>query len=202
MEPNQDLNNAQNSSSASVAPSGAPTKPAMSEEIKSPRDNSKKNKALFCAVIILAIVAAGGIGFGIWAMIDSNSKIAAIEAEKNQWLSAAGGLKKINDELSQKIRALEHTDERVTDFDVSEKAWPVTASLVGDEIHFINNAGETVVEDDFYSYVKIENCTTLEETYVLKCAAETTYDTEGDDDRGVIYDGKTGEVKHWSASGY
>ncbi|MBQ6414308.1 hypothetical protein IJI28_01665 [Candidatus Saccharibacteria bacterium] len=58
------------------------------------RDKPKKNLGVILGMVFLAILAAGGIGFGVWAMMDGNSQVAKKDeqiadlrsqlAEKNQ----------------------------------------------------------------------------------------------------------------------
>ena len=40
------------------------------------QDKPKKNHGMLYGMILLAILAAGGIGFGVWAMMDGNSRVA------------------------------------------------------------------------------------------------------------------------------
>jgi hypothetical protein len=44
-------------------------------------DKPKKNHGMLYGMILLAILAAGGIGFGVWAMLDGNSKVAKKDDE-------------------------------------------------------------------------------------------------------------------------
>ena len=39
-------------------------------------DKPKKSHGMLYGMILLAILAAGGIGFGVWAMMDGNSQVA------------------------------------------------------------------------------------------------------------------------------
>ncbi|MBR3052395.1 hypothetical protein IKG60_02115 [Candidatus Saccharibacteria bacterium] len=55
-------------------------------------EKPKKSHAMLFGMIFLAILAAGGIGFGVWAMLDGNSKVAKKDeqiAELNSQLSEA-----------------------------------------------------------------------------------------------------------------
>ena len=40
------------------------------------QDKTKKSHGMLYGMILLAILAAGGIGFGVWAMMDGNSRVA------------------------------------------------------------------------------------------------------------------------------
>lgn len=47
------------------------------------QDKPKKSHGMLYGMILLAILAAGGIGFGVWAMLDGNSQVA----KKNEQIS-------------------------------------------------------------------------------------------------------------------
>lgn len=168
----------------------------------------KPGKGLIIGMIVCAIIAVGGIGFGVWAMMDGNT-------QKEQLNLQISALKNQNNELTQQNADLQaqidnQNEQRTNDKNEDQDSdaienvsntWPVTTSLVGNEIHFMNSDGEVVVKDNFYSFVGIKDCTTLKEEKVLRCSVETTIDKEGDNDRGVIYYGENGKIEHWSASG-
>lgn len=45
------------------------------------RDNTKRSKGMVAGMIILALLAIGGIGFGVWAMMDGNQKVAELNKQ-------------------------------------------------------------------------------------------------------------------------
>ena len=140
-------------------------------------------------------------------MINKNAQVDDLNEQITSLKVEIDSLEKQKEELESKIQFSEEQDskksnEQTISFENSTNTWPVTASLVGDEIHFINNDGEIVKIDSSYSFVKIKECQTLEEDRIVRCAVETTYDTNGDNDRGVIYHGDNGKLEHWSASGW
>ena len=45
------------------------------------RDSGKSGKGMAIGMVCLAILAAGGIGFGVWAMLDGNQKVAELNQE-------------------------------------------------------------------------------------------------------------------------
>ncbi len=71
---------------AASVPASAVTPEAKSE--KTPEQNimaagvseKKKGKGMVLGLILLALLAAGGIGFGVWAMMDGNSQVAKKDA--------------------------------------------------------------------------------------------------------------------------
>lgn len=108
MEPNQNSNTVQNTASASTvdnvpnassAPLAASDASVGSSKSGSDvifRDKPKKSHGMIYGMILLAILAAGGIGFGVWAMMDGNSQVA----RKDEEISV---LKSQNSELQEKI---------------------------------------------------------------------------------------------------
>lgn len=70
MQPN---NNMANSTAPAPAPMTTPMNPGGDVVFK---DKPKKNKGMIIGMIILAFLAAGGIGFGVWAYLSGNQKIS------------------------------------------------------------------------------------------------------------------------------
>lgn len=61
------------------------------------RDKPKKNTGMIVGMVILAILAAGGIGFGVWAYLSGNQK----NTELNNKISDLNSqITTLNDELS------------------------------------------------------------------------------------------------------
>ena len=95
MEPNQAVGN---------APTPAPASTPASTPVSAPEENmmaqgvseKKKGKGAIYGMILLAILAAGGIGFGVWAMMDGN-------AQKEQLQEQINALKAVNNQLQEKI---------------------------------------------------------------------------------------------------
>ncbi|MBR3157243.1 hypothetical protein IKF20_02325 [Candidatus Saccharibacteria bacterium] len=48
------------------------------------RDKPKKNTGMIVGMIILAMLAAGGIGFGVWAILDKNQEVANLNDRISQ----------------------------------------------------------------------------------------------------------------------
>ena len=59
------------------------------------RDKPKKNIGVILGIILLVLIAAGGIGFGVWAMMDGNT-------QKNALNEQISSLKQQNNELQDK----------------------------------------------------------------------------------------------------
>ena len=61
------------------------------------RDKPKKNTGMIVGMVVLAILAAGGIGFGVWAYLSGNQK----NTELNNKISDLNSqISTLNDELS------------------------------------------------------------------------------------------------------
>lgn len=58
------------------------------------KDMKTKNSGMLIGLIVLAIVALGGIGFGVWAMVDGNNRVADVNEKMDD-------LKKQNDNLNE-----------------------------------------------------------------------------------------------------
>ena len=88
MEPNQNTNTVQNTAGASTVAnvSSASSTPLTASDatMKSSKtssdvvfqDKPKKNMGVILTIVLLALLTAGGIGFGVWAMMDGNSQVA------------------------------------------------------------------------------------------------------------------------------
>ena len=97
MEPN---NNVQNEATTPVvtkpmeAPETTPETPSM--VVQDP-DKKQTNKGMILGMVLLAILAIGGIGFGVWTMMDGNQ-------QKEQLNTQINTLKTQNSELLEKIK--------------------------------------------------------------------------------------------------
>ena len=100
---------------APVAPSAAPapaTKPKAEEPNMMTQGVSakKKGKGAILGMVLLGILAVGGISFGVWEMLDANT-------QKEQLNSQISTLKQQNNELQDKLS--ESTSKPTTDIDVN-----------------------------------------------------------------------------------
>lgn len=75
-----------------------------SEEPVFKDDKKKAGRGMVAGLVILAILAIGGVGFGIWAWMDGNAR-ADILNEYNNELQAQ------NNELAEKLANLQSVDE-------------------------------------------------------------------------------------------
>lgn len=94
-------------------PAAKPVNPFKPEEPKGPTEPvmpmgpaapKKKSNSMLIGMILLALVAAGGIGFGVYAMMDGNARVESL----NKQISS---LKAQNSELLEKLAQAESQDD-------------------------------------------------------------------------------------------
>lgn len=117
MESDQNTNTVQNTAGASTVAnvSSASSTPLAASDatMKSSKaggdvvfqDKPKKNMGVILTIVLLALLAAGGIGFGVWAMMDGNSQVA----KKDEQIAGLRG------QLAEKSEAVDY--EVVSDND-------------------------------------------------------------------------------------
>lgn len=71
------------------------------------QDKPKKNHGMLYGMILLAILAAGGIGFGVWAMMDGNSRAQKKDEQISQ----------LQSQLAEKSEVVVEDDTTVVDDD-------------------------------------------------------------------------------------
>ncbi len=141
-------------------------------------DKPKKNNGMLIGLILCLLLAVGGIGFGIWAMMDGN-------AQKDALNSQISALKAQNNELSNKVTELEDTISNLTSTNegtndgsnVTLPSWGEVKAEIVDGVFYIKTQnGETVKQDDTAIYAEIVSCDsgTAEAPSPLKCSVTTT----------------------------
>lgn len=109
-------------------------RPIANEPVKSDivfNDKPKKSGGMILCMILLALLAAGGIGFGVWAMLDGNAQKDTL----NQQIST---LKSQIDELQEKINdnVSNSTD---SDTDINDSWSKYSRNLATQDIHIGGN---------------------------------------------------------------
>lgn len=87
-----------------------------------PNKPKKKSRATLIGMILLAILATSGIGFGVWAMLDGNSRVA----KKDEQIS------ELNDQIAKQSTPDEAT---IIDIDEGEFQNPIIKSTDPAEIY-------------------------------------------------------------------
>ena len=103
MEPNQEISN-----EPSVTTS------AQDEIIFT--NKPKTSKGMIAALVCAIVLAVGGIGFGVWAMVDGNSKVA----KKDEQIA----------ELNEEVEKREQTGSEIIDVEVDENYVPDSSNAV------------------------------------------------------------------------
>lgn len=85
-------------------------------------DKPKKNKGMMLGMILLAIFAVGGIGFGVWAMLDGNARVDNLDKQ-------ISSLKTQNSELMEKLDETPVESEDVT-LDIDTEVSVDTANYI------------------------------------------------------------------------
>lgn len=73
----------------------------------------KKGNGMLIGLVVLVIVALGGIGFGVWAMINGNNQVADVNKQLTAANQQVDELKKQNDELADKLAKQEQEKAEV-----------------------------------------------------------------------------------------
>ena len=125
MQPNNTVNN----TSSAPAPMTTPMNPGGDIVFK---DKPKKKTGLIIGILFLVLLAAGGIGFGIWAYLDGNQKASDLNSQ-------------IFD-LQNQIANQPEIDETV--IDVENNNNPIIKSKDNEEAYHINFISSPVWEND------------------------------------------------------
>ena len=119
----------------------------------------KKNKGMILEMVLLGLLAVGGIGFGVWAMIDGN-------AQKEQLNSQISALKEQNDKLAGKMGSVSGIKEEEVE-DVVVRKNPIVKSPNSEEkfrVHF-NSSRYFTGKDGEFETLHIA----IEEGKVVQC---------------------------------
>ena len=142
-----------------------------------------KKTGWILAVVLLLIVAIGGVGFGVWAMMDGN-------AQKEQLNSQISTLKKQNSELSEQITLLNEQIDTMNknsfesnvietgDGDVS-----LTTEVTDGVLYIKDNNDNILVSDSTIGVTEIVSCEYLTESNSLRCSVMVS-----DNDGWILYD--------------
>lgn len=187
MEPNntntQDTLSATQSDATANAEATAPVAPvepaapnpavsaATPDEPKA-EDKKKKNNAMLVALILCLVLALGGVGFGIWAMVDGNARVDNLNTE-------VASLKSEKAELEQQIADINSTPSEV-------KEWASTEVRNG--VFYVFDAnGETIAQSEasWPAINEVKECKPSDDNTLLTCTVDTV---EGE--AQLMYDAK------------
>lgn len=177
MEPNQNIQGApivQNEQFNNGPVMGSTVAQSEPSVAKAPKD--KKNNGMLIGLILCIVIAICGIGFGIWAMMDGNSRVDGL----NTQIKALQGQ---NVSLSDKVAELE---EELSNITSGNKEWAETELVDG--VFYIKNAnGDVIAQSEGVDVEEIVSCEGSSDDTVLKCIVNTAegegwflYDIYGD----------------------
>lgn len=146
----------------------SPTTQPAPREVAFTNSSPKKNMAMICGMIIFAVLAVAGIGFGVWSMLDKNQQVDTL----NQQIKT---LRAQNDELQEQIDTL---SEQIVSPDVDEilPPEPSTAEVVVEENMFTikTTDGDVYYQDEEHPIEEIISCESDKATpLILTCIAKT-----------------------------
>lgn len=196
MEPNQQTvqNNNPPIAETNNQPATNPTPVENTAVQDDPKKKSSKTGVIL-GFVLLFLLAAGGIGFGVWAMMDGNT-------QKEQLNSQINTLKKQNEQLLDQIEKSDSADkeEKEGEKDDAETVelsrWPVSAATVFGRFVVFNEDFEIIAKNDDVKIMDVFSCDTPvgpDAELVLKCTVNL-YDTKGQG--AFVYNGKDGSLNY------
>ena len=109
MEPNQSANSTRSMASTPVVVPSVPAESSRSSNDVVFQDQPKKNMGMILTIVLLVLLAAGGIGFGVWAMMDGNAQVA----KKDEQIAD------LNRQLAEKSQTVVGDDTTAVDVETS-----------------------------------------------------------------------------------
>lgn len=174
-QPNMDSMNTEQVVTEQITVAQAePTIPQPEQAVPSQNDDGKKKKTntMLLALIFCLILAAGGIGFGVWAMLDGNSRASSLNSQIASLNSQIATLQEQNIDLSQQIVELKKGD--VTG------GGSIAAELV-DGIFYVKDSGgeilatsSEVADAENLEITQIVSCERRSENTIIDCVVETS----------------------------
>ena len=151
-----------NSGSASGGDASGGATPANGGNDVVFQDKPKKNHSMLYGMILLAILAAGGIGFGVWAMMDGNSRAQKKDEQISQ----------LQSQLAEKSEVVVDDDTTVVDdTSVGEYKNPVIRSDNTEVSYYVNFQSSYILGQDATRRVslsvvdgKVNSCNLSEQT--------------------------------------
>ena len=158
----------------------------------------KKNRAMIVGMVLLAILAVGGIGFGIWAMMDGNAKVAKKDGEISNLNNQISSLTQEKSDLTERVAELEASNKEAQEnIAQNEEIIKADEEKIKEEEAII--AEDQQREAEGYQVKSIDSCvldtgTVGAGSTVLKCNAVTSlgngkfvYDSQSNKLRFVIF---------------
>lgn len=160
---NIDLNNAESSAPEEivvkrVAVTEAAPAPVVPEETK------KKSNGMLLGLILCLLLAIGGIGFGIWGMMDGNSRVDSLNAQ----------IKTLQDEKADLAKQISELEEEISDLENGGgENWLETE--IEDGVFYLKDEdGDVIAQSEGIEVKEVVECTNSADYAVLECTVKTS----------------------------
>lgn len=142
----------------------------------SKHDTTEKKKGgngMLIGMILAIILAVGGIGFGVWAMMDGNNQKAQLNQQIDTLKQQKSALEKQVEELTEKVAGYEYD---VSGYEIFPPEWGEAEASIEDGLFTIRNAsGEVYTQLEEYTIEEIVSCDsgTEEAPLPMTCVVKT-----------------------------
>lgn len=163
---------------APTEPTITPVEPTMARTEPNANDGKKKkNQWSIIALIICVLLAIGGIGFGIYTVVDSNNKVNELNKKVNS-------LQEENNTLKEQI----NSQSAGNGGQIEVRNWSSTEIQNG-VFSVLDDSGNVIVQSDANgpNVTEIYSCESSSEDTILTCMVNTSdgegwflYDVYGD----------------------
>lgn len=141
---------------------------------QSPVEKKKSGNGMLIGMIVAMVVAVGGIGFGVWAMMDGNSQKEQLNQQISALKQQKDALERQVEELNEKINKEEDESNFVSEIVAPE--WGEAEAVIENGVFTITNAdGEFYLQLDDYVIEEILSCDsgTEEAPLPMTCVVKT-----------------------------
>lgn len=137
-------------------------------------EKKKGGNGMMIGMILAIILAVGGIGFGVWAMMDGNSQKEQLNQQISALKQQKDALEKQVEELNEKVNKKEDESNFVSEIVAPE--WGEAEAVIENGVFTITNAdGEVYIQLDDYVVEEIVSCDsgTEEAPLPMTCVVKT-----------------------------
>lgn len=172
MEPNQNIQ-----SNPFVGTPTTANNNMMQNEPSVNKAPEKKNNGLLIGLILCLLFAIGGIGFGVWTMVDSNSQIDGLNRQ----------IKTLQEQNNDLLDQVEQLSEKLENINMNGRPWADVEVLDG--AFYVKDAEGNVIvrSNEGIDVEEIISCDSSADKTVLTCKVNTAqgegeflYDIYGD----------------------
>ena len=172
MEPNQNIENDTNMTTEEpvvseqivteqVTESVEPS-PAMPME-STALPEKKKSNGMLLGLILCLLLTAGGIGFGVWVMMDGNSRVDSLNAK----------IKTLQDEKNDLLGQIDKLNEELKNMENNE--WSeLSTELENGVFYVLDENGEAIAQtDDSIEIKEVVSCDWSADNTIMDCEVVT-----------------------------